>query len=178
MYLERNEPRIVSYAQEPWVDRYNPRVWKEALFYQDGFSTTAKKYVEFDKEDILVTLSVKFKFSSDFAKENFTKLNEKTDERDIATAIEVTRALIVNATKDLLASEEFQFTIQSLNQTLEHVSPLKLHEMKVEVFRGALQNLIHKRARGEEITTLLYIPVLESAQISVEKAIYTRPTGN
>ncbi len=177
VYAKNGEPGVVSYATEPWVVPYDPYVWKHALFYKTDFISEAKKYVEFDKKDVLVTLSMKFRLDADLAIKNFTTLDAHTRDRDINAATEVMRQIIATSVKELLESENFTYHIESLTKTLVHLAADRQHQIKLEIFSGALQILIQQRVRTDQAIILLYTPLFESAKISVTNAIYSRPSG-
>lgn len=169
-------PTVIHYAQEPWITRSPPEVWRNALFFKRSFTTTINKYVDFDKKEILVKFTVDFVLSSEKAKTNFASLNEEVMSKDKNAASEIMAALVVDTVKKVMDDREFLQNIESADTLLYSLPLHERHEIKQKMFRGALENAL-PNSQGDTLQTILYLPDPSSTKITVGNAIYTGPSN-
>ncbi len=165
-------PVVVQYRDEPYIGKHKPSVWQHAFFYKDQFTTTINKYVEFEKKDALVTFTITFIFSPEYAKMHFTKLDRRSDEIDKNAAQTVMQELVTKTVRAVIAEATFEQSMRSADDLLYSLTPQERYDIKRKMFRGALENFL-KRSENQAVDTLLYIPYPPSAAISVSDPIYS-----
>ncbi len=174
IHRDQNQKVIVSfYGEEPWVTQYRPDEWKQGLFFRKTFSVTTKKYTEYDKADILVSLSATFELSRAKAAEVAEKLGRlrgDVHQTDTEAAKESMRVFLLQSIRTTFAESDFKNIIETLDRLLSYMPPKELHAIKLNVLKGALAHHMGESILPINESMLLYSILPSSIKITVHDA--------